>query len=107
MHPVAPTWTIGRPPRRRPPSQMHPVAPTWTIARPCRRHGTSSERVNVLPYVRLLALILAALPLGHSVNGRTMQPILLGSAAAEHRVLVVGCIHGTERAGITIARRLV
>jgi murein peptide amidase A len=56
--------------------------------------------------VRLLALILAALPIGHSVDGRTMRPIVLGSPSAEHRVLVVGCIHGTERAGLTIVRRL-
>jgi protein MpaA len=57
--------------------------------------------------VRLLALILASLPLGHSVDGRPIRPVLLGSSTAEHRLLVVGCIHGTERAGITIVRRLI
>jgi murein peptide amidase A len=57
--------------------------------------------------VRLLALLLAALPIGHSVEGRAIRPVVLGDPAAAHRVLVVGCIHGTETAGIAIARGLV
>jgi protein MpaA len=57
--------------------------------------------------VRLLALILAALPVGHSVDGRAIRPVVLGSPAAPHRVLVVGCIHGNETAGITIVQRLI
>jgi murein peptide amidase A len=57
--------------------------------------------------VRLLALFLAALPLGHSVEGRTIQPVVLGSPSAPHRLLVVGCIHGDECAGLAIVRRLV
>jgi protein MpaA len=57
--------------------------------------------------VRLLALILAALPVGHSVDGRAIRPVVLGDPAAAHRVLVVGCIHGTETAGIPIVRRLI
>jgi murein peptide amidase A len=57
--------------------------------------------------VRLLALLLAALPIGHSVEGRAIRPVVLGDPAAAHRVLVVGCIHGTETAGIAIAKRLV
>jgi murein peptide amidase A len=55
----------------------------------------------------LLALLLAALPVGHSVEGRTIQPRVLGAAGAPHRVLVVGCIHGNETAGIAIVRKLV
>jgi protein MpaA len=57
--------------------------------------------------VRLLALLLAALPIGHSVDGRAIRPVVLGDAAAAHRILVVGCIHGTETAGIAITRRLI
>ena len=57
--------------------------------------------------MRLLALILAALPVGHSVDGRAIRPVVLGDPAAAHRVLVVGCIHGSETAGIPIVRRLV
>jgi murein peptide amidase A len=57
--------------------------------------------------VRLLALLLAALPIGHSVDGRAIRPIVLGDPAAAHRVLVVGCIHGNEPAGMAIARELI
>jgi protein MpaA len=57
--------------------------------------------------VRLLAALLVLLPVGHSVEGRAIQPIVLGSPAAEHRLLVVGCIHGTETAGEAVTRRLV
>jgi len=57
--------------------------------------------------VRLLALLLALLPVGHSVDGRALRPVVLGSPAAAHRVLVVGCIHGNETAGIAIVRRLI
>src|SRR5205085_4683032 len=57
--------------------------------------------------MRLLALILAALPVGHSVDGRAIRPVVLGSPTAAHRVLVVGCIHGNETAGIAIVRQLI
>jgi protein MpaA len=57
--------------------------------------------------VRLLALLLAALPVGHSVDGRAILPVVLGDPAAAHRVLVVGCIHGNEPAGLAITRRLI
>jgi len=57
--------------------------------------------------VRLLALLLAALPIGHSVDGRTIRPVVLGEPGAAHRVLVVGCIHGSETAGTAITQRLV
>jgi protein MpaA len=57
--------------------------------------------------VRLLALLLAALPIGHSVDGRAIRPVILGDPAAAHRVLVVGCIHGNEPAGLAITRRLI
>jgi murein peptide amidase A len=57
--------------------------------------------------VRLLAALLAVLPAGHSVDGRAIRPVLVGSLPALHRVLVVGCIHGTEAAGLAVTRRLV
>ena len=57
--------------------------------------------------MRLLALILAALPIGHSVHGQAIRPVVLGDPAAAHRMLVVGCIHGSEPAGNAIVQRLV
>jgi murein peptide amidase A len=69
--------------------------------RTSRRDGT------VFRDVRLLAALLALLPAGHSVEGRAIRPVVLGSLGAPHRVLVVGCIHGTETAGLGVTRRLV
>jgi protein MpaA len=57
--------------------------------------------------VRLLALLLATLPIGASVDGRAIRPVVLGDPGAAHRVLVVGCIHGSEPAGLAITRRLI
>jgi protein MpaA len=59
--------------------------------------------------VRALLALLATLPVGHSVQGRAIRPVLLGgpAPAAAHRLLVVGCIHGNEPAGMAIARALV
>jgi murein peptide amidase A len=68
---------------------------------------TSCRRGTVFEDVRLLAALLAVLPVGHSVEGRALRPVVLGSLAAPHRVLVVGCIHGTETAGVAVTRRLV
>ena len=43
---------------------------------------------------------------GHSVLGRALVATVLGDPAAPHRVLVVGCVHGNERAGEAVTRRL-
>jgi protein MpaA len=44
--------------------------------------------------------------IGHSSEGRAITGFMRGDPAAPVRILVVGCIHGNERAGIAIARRL-
>jgi protein MpaA len=44
--------------------------------------------------------------IGHTSRGRAITAFVLGDPAAPVRILVVGCIHGDERAGIAIARRL-
>jgi murein peptide amidase A len=59
-----------------------------------------------MPVVRFLVSLLASLPVGHSVQGRPLAPVVLGSAPPAHRLLVVGCIHGNEPAGLPIARAL-
>ena len=43
--------------------------------------------------------------LGRSVDGRPIEAVEVGDPAGR-RVLVVGCIHGNEPAGIAVARRL-
>jgi len=44
--------------------------------------------------------------LGRSVLGRPITIFERGDPTAERRILVVGCIHGSERAGIEVAKRL-
>ena len=44
--------------------------------------------------------------IGLSVRGRRIDAIEVGGPSAARTVLVVGCIHGSEPAGIAIARRL-
>jgi protein MpaA len=44
--------------------------------------------------------------LGRSVDGRPIIAVETGDFDARRKVLVVGCIHGNERAGIPIAQRL-
>ncbi|MES1247217.1 MAG: M14 family zinc carboxypeptidase [Actinomycetota bacterium] len=60
-----------------------------------------------MPVLRVLMALMAALPVGHSVQGRAIRPVVLGSAPPAHRLLVVGCIHGNETAGMAITRALV
>lgn len=55
----------------------------------------------------LTALLLSALPVGHSVDGRAIRPVVLGSAPPARTLLVVGCIHGNEPAGMAVTRALV
>ena len=50
-------------------------------------------------------IVVALAPLGRSDGGRTIAIVRVGDAHGT-RVLVVGCIHGNEQAGIAIARAL-
>jgi len=40
------------------------------------------------------------------VQGRPIRAVRVGAADAPHTALVVGCVHGTERAGEAVTRRL-
>jgi protein MpaA len=44
--------------------------------------------------------------LGRSAQGRPIRAFELGNADAKREALVVGCIHGNETAGISVARKL-
>jgi len=44
--------------------------------------------------------------LGRSVEGRAIRLVRVGDPAAPRKVLVVGCIHGTERAGLPVLKAL-
>jgi murein peptide amidase A len=45
--------------------------------------------------------------LGHSVQGRAVKAYRLGDPASTNKVLVVGCIHGNECAGMAITHKLI
>jgi murein peptide amidase A len=45
--------------------------------------------------------------LGHSVQGRPIVASVSGDPDSSLRVLVVGCVHGDEAAGLRVARRLI
>ncbi len=45
--------------------------------------------------------------IGHSVDKRPIRVHEVGDATSPRRILVVGCIHGNECAGVGITRRLV
>jgi protein MpaA len=47
-----------------------------------------------------------SITLGHSVDGRPIAAVETGDLDSSRQVLVVGCIHGNESAGIAIADRL-
>jgi protein MpaA len=43
---------------------------------------------------------------GHSVQGRAIKALVIGPRDARRNVLVVGCVHGDEPAGIAVVRAL-
>ena len=60
-----------------------------------------------LPALLAVAAVVAAAHLvGHSVQGRRIVAYELGDPAAARKVLVVGCLHGNECAGIAVVNRL-
>ena len=56
--------------------------------------------MTAVPYVHHEVVI------GRSVEGRAIRAWEIGDPTAKRVTLVVGCIHGTEPAGIAIAQRL-
>ena len=56
---------------------------------------------------RMLASVESVHVIGRSVDGRPIRAWRIGNPRSRHRVLVVGCIHGNECAGMAITTRLV
>jgi protein MpaA len=72
-----------------------------------------ARRCEVIAIVIALGGLIAATPaaarrivFGHSVDGRPLVAWSYGSDHARRKVLVVGCIHGNECAGLAIASSL-
>ena len=62
----------------------------WALLAPLPDFASAGERVTF----------------GHSVLGRPLVVTVKGSQEAPARILVVGCVHGDETAGIRVVRRL-
>ena len=60
----------------------------------------------VLALVAVLAGGPRALVIGHSVEGRPIGAIAIGPDRAKRKILIVGCIHGNECAGLAITSAL-
>lgn len=78
-------------------------------------HGRSSGVVAAPPIVaraasptrgRTAPVVVRNVLLGHSALGRPIGAVELVNPASLRKVLVVGCVHGNECAGIAVARRL-
>jgi murein peptide amidase A len=77
--------------------------------------GTVSRAVRFLVVILMAGLVTAVSQLtgsgrhvivGRSVRGRTIGAIVVGPASAPRKILVVGCIHGNECAGLAIIAAL-
>jgi protein MpaA len=53
------------------------------------------------------ATIRRTVPLGGSVRGRRIVAVESGDPSSPRKVLVVGCVHGNEPAGVAVARALI
>jgi murein peptide amidase A len=74
------------------------VAALGLVALAPRAHGRSPLRAPHVP-IRIVVV-------GYSVERRPIRAFVVGNPAAPRRILVVGCIHGTEPAGEAITHRL-
>lgn len=70
-----------------------------------RQRSTTSVARSVATPVRRRAQVTRVI-LGRSVQGRPITAVHLLGAAATRRIVVVGCIHGNEPAGIAVTQRL-
>jgi murein endopeptidase len=58
-------------------------------------------------HIRLPLTLSSRIVIGRSVHGRPIEAYRLGTPRLARRVLVVGCIHGDEPAGLEVTRRLI
>src|SRR5690242_2437111 len=69
--------------------------------------GTASAMCAlVLALVWAGAAVARTVVIGHSIRGRAITAIVRGPEDARRKILVVGCIHGNECAGLRITSAL-
>ncbi len=79
------------------------IATTHSDGEPARRLHVA--RADVEPS-SVTAARRQVITIGHSVEHRPIRAVVLGDPTAPRSVLIVGCVHGNERAGIAIAKLL-
>jgi protein MpaA len=67
-----------------------------------RAHHSGAVRPSVPP----VPPARQELVVGQSVRGRAIRAVVVGPLSAARRVLVVGCVHGDETAGVAVTRAL-
>lgn len=72
----------------------------------CSGSAEPPVTARTLPVVPQRRILRSVVTLGRSVRGRPIRAIVLGDPNAARPLLVVGCIHGNETAGIAVADRL-
>jgi protein MpaA len=68
--------------------------------------GKPRARPPVHSAISRSPMVRRTVPLGRSASGRLVVANELGDPASPRRVLVIGCIHGDESAGVAVARAL-
>lgn len=97
-----------------PPAEQPDLRPLCGGTPECRsRHHVVVRAVAAVLLLLLLAAPAAAATpslrgevVSRSVEDRPIRLVRVGDPAAPRKVLVVGCIHGTERAGLAVTRAL-
>lgn len=106
MHPLT-TRSIGRRP-----AVLVVAAATVALITGC---GARAAATTTRPAATVAGRASAAPPalvrvrrrtVGHAVSGAPITAYVVGSLTARRRVLLVGCVHGNERQGAVITRRL-
>src|SRR5690348_14503235 len=79
-------------------------------ARPSRRLGVGAAAALLCAWALVVSPPAGAsarvILLGHSVQGRAILARTVGPDSAPRRILLVGCLHGDECAGMAILRAL-
>ncbi|MEV5752202.1 M14 family zinc carboxypeptidase [Actinoallomurus sp. NPDC052308] len=86
------------------------IAFTLVLLPPCacaRPGDTATARRPAPGGASSPATVHRTVSLGRSVRGRPLVAVESGDPAAPRKVLVVGCVHGDEPAGIAVARALI
>src|SRR5207253_3902415 len=88
--------------------RVHPRQAAEALCGRERHRAVRSGRARAaVPYdCRLVLYLVAALVIGHSVQGRPLRAYEVGNPKSAEKVLVVGCIHGNECAGTAVVTLL-